>query len=355
MRIFSDNNTEAFFKLLGAGLWENEVRLSAIGEIDFKKVYLLAEEQSVVGLIAAGMEHTKDVKIPQADVLTIVGSTLQLEQRNAAMNRFVVKLFSKLENAGIKSVLIKGQGVAQCYERPQWRACGDVDLLLSEDNYNKAKDYLLPLANNSKPERQYSKELGLNISSWLVELHGTQRTGLSNRIDKEVDSVQKAIFYNGSVRSWMDERTQVFLPSVDEDVFLVFTHFVKHFYKEVIGLRQICDWCRLLWTYRDKINTGLLEKRIRKAGLMTEWRAFAAMAVDYLGMPVEAMPLYKDGWRWRKKGRRIAHFIIKGGNKGRWKSALANFKVFPLKTIIYLPGILFDTTWLKVRERVFKI
>ena len=90
MRIFSDNNTEAFFKLLGAGLWENEVRLSAIGEIDFKKVYLLAEEQSVVGLIAAGMEHTKDVKIPQADVLTIVGSTLQLEQRNAAMNRFVV-------------------------------------------------------------------------------------------------------------------------------------------------------------------------------------------------------------------------------------------------------------------------
>ena len=60
--------------------------------------------------------------------------------------------------------------------------------------------------------------------------------------------------------------------------------------EEGVGLRQVCDWCRLLWTYKDSLNYGLLEQRIKRAGLMSEWKAFGAYAVDYLGMPVEAIP-----------------------------------------------------------------
>lgn len=33
-------------------------------------------------------------------------------------------------------------------------------------------------------------------------------------------------------------------------------------------------------------------------GALGEWRAFAALAVEYLGMPVEAMPLYSPSARW---------------------------------------------------------
>ena len=84
----------------------------------------------------------------------------------------------------------------------------------------------------------------------------------------------------------------LFLPSPDNDVFFLFTHFIKHFYKEGMNLRQICDWCRLLWTFKDSLNRGLLEKRIRKVGLMSEWKAFAALAVDSFGMPAETMPMY---------------------------------------------------------------
>lgn len=62
-------NTEAFFALLRAGLWETEVRLSSSDIIDFKEVLRVAEEQSVVGLLAAGIEHVQDFRIPQADVL----------------------------------------------------------------------------------------------------------------------------------------------------------------------------------------------------------------------------------------------------------------------------------------------
>lgn len=37
------------------------------------------------------------------------------------------------------------------------------------------------------------------------------------------------------------------------------------------------------------INVGLIEARLKEMGLISVWKAFA---VEYLGMPGEAMPLY---------------------------------------------------------------
>ena len=310
------NSQDSFFSLVRAGLWETEVRLSAFDNIDYPQVLSLAEEQSVVGLVAAGLEHVTDVKVPRADVLQCVGKALQLEQRNAAMNQFIEVLIQKMQAKSISAVLVKGQGIAQCYEKPLWRACGDVDLLLSDDNYERAKALLRPFASVVETEGEYQKHLSLTINSWVVELHGSLRTQLSPRVDRMIDKTQEAVFSGGQVRAWLNRSTQVFLPSADNDVVFIFTHFLKHFFKGGLGLRQICDWCRLLWTYRDKIDVLLLEEWLRKAGLMTEWEAFGAFAVEFLGMPGEAMPLYDGGSRWERKARRIKDFVLMSGNFG---------------------------------------
>ena len=49
-----DTSTLAFLSLAKAGLWEENVELSRYGEVDWQIVYRLSEEQSVVGLAAAG-------------------------------------------------------------------------------------------------------------------------------------------------------------------------------------------------------------------------------------------------------------------------------------------------------------
>ena len=311
-----DKNQHAFFELLRGGLWEKDVWLSTYDSIDYSEIQRLAEEQSVVGLVAAGLEHVEDVKLPKEDLLQFIGQTLQLEQRNKAMNNFVAGLVEKLRNEDVYSLLLKGQGIAQCYERPLWRACGDVDLFLSEDNYKKAKAVLAPLASSIEEENNYTKHFGMTINSWEVELHGNLRSELYKKIDRELDKVKDDVFFGGNVRSWANGSTQVFLPSANNDVVYVFTHILQHFFKGGIGLRQICDWCRLLWTYKDSIKQDLLEKRIRKMGLMSEWRAFAALAVDNLGMPAEAIPLYSNSNKWSKKGKRILGFVFETGSFG---------------------------------------
>ena len=350
---FQQKSIQATFELVRAGLWEKESQLLQFGKIDYGEVLIIAEEQALTGLVTAGLEYVSDVKVPKEILLQFIGESLQIEQRNKDMNMFLAKLIEKLRKEDIYAILLKGQGIAQCYEKPLWRVSGDVDLLMSNDNFEKAKNSLLPLAANHKQERYYSKELNMTINQWSVELHGSQRTGLSSSIDREIDVVQKDIFYGGNVRSWQNGKTTIFLPSADNDVFFVFTHFLKHFFKEGgVTLRQICDWCRLLWTYREQLDSSLLESRIKKVGLISEWRAFAAVAVDYLGMPVEAMPLYRKDKKWSKKADKIIAFILKGGEWRKLQDSLIVWRIFPLSTLRFAPGILLNVNWLKIKERL---
>lgn len=353
----------AFFELVKAGLWEKEARLSRFNNIGFTTVYGMSEEQSVVGLVAAGLEHVQDVKVPKDIALSFAGTALQLEQRNLAMNDYVARLILKLRKQGINALLVKGQGIAQCYEKPLWRAAGDVDLLLSKDNYEKAKDYLLPQAMSAEKEYSYLKHIGMTLDEeYVVELHGALHSRLSRRVDRVIDEAQKSVFYGGNVRSWAIGSTTVYLPAPNEDVIFIFTHFLRHFFFEGIGLRQICDWCRLLWTYKDSLDYGLLESQIRKMGLMSEWKAFAAFAVKWLDMPAEAMPLYSADSKWARKGDKICAFVMQVGNLGhkqrrnyrgqaylvrkfrsfwgRLCDMLRHFSIFPMDSVLFFGGVI---------------
>ena len=360
-------NQLVFFELLRAGLWKKEARLSQYKDIDYSAIMKLAEEQFVVGLITAGLEYVSDVKVPKEVLLQFIGSTLQIEQQNKAMNEFVAWIIDLLRKQDVYSLLVKGQGIAQCYEKPLWRASGDVDLYLSESYYQKAKSFLAPLASNVEKEDEKRLHLGMTINSWIVELHGTMHSDYSIKVNKGLDDVHRCVFYGGEVRSWDNGGVTILLPSADNDVIIIFTHILQHFFVEGIGLRQICDWCRLLWTYRDKIDMRLLEKRLKYMGLMSNWKAFAALAVDWLGMPAEEMPLYNKSRSWKEKGNRIIVLILDTGNFGhnrdmsykqtdtyfvrlaksfnrRNKDAFRQFMIFPLDTLrmwwkMFLMGI----------------
>lgn len=354
-----DNNQQAFFALVRVGLWETEARLVPYGDVDYSVIYQLAEEQSVVGLVLAGIERLKsanaNIDLDQELLLQWIGEVQIIEQQNLTMNEFVAKLITKLRNADVYTILVKGQGIAQCYEKPLWRSSGDVDLLLSESNYERAKEVLIPQAVEVEHEFKAFKHLGMTMEGGIiVELHGTMHSRISRRIDRGIDDAQRDVFYGGNVRSWVNKGTSVFLPAPNDDVIFIFTHILNHYFIDGIGLRQICDWCRSLWTYLSELDMRLLDTRIRKMGLMTEWKAFGAFAVEYLGMPVEAMPFYDS--RFKAKGAKIMAFVLESGNFGhnrqrkhsdsyvgnkalalchKFKNFRRHLNVFPLDSVIF--------------------
>ena len=357
-------NIEAFFALLRAGLWEKGVQLSSHGQIDFSVIFKLAEEQCVGGLIAAGLEQIEDITPIKKDVLPFMKRVIVLERRNTAMNQFIAEITKEMIKSGISSVLLKGQGVAQCYSRPLWRYSGDIVFLFDEKNFDKAKVFFLSLTSSVESDQDKVSELDVIIGSWSVELHGSLHCRLTKKIDKQLDDIQRRCFNEGSVRAWNNDSVDVLLPAPNEDVIVIFTHFLKHFYKGGLGLRQICDWCRLLVCYQADIDIALLINRLHSMHLCSEWKAFAAYVVDYLDMPVESMPLYDSSNKWRRKAYRIHKFIMEVGNFGhnrdysyyvkypyiirkaisfKWRvvDALRHFFIFPLNSICFFLNIVY--------------
>ncbi len=323
-----------FFSLLRAGLWEQNPGIPAEEPIDFEALFKVAEEQSVLGVVTAGIEHLEGREVSKYEVKDFMWQVIYLDDRNASMNAFIADLFKRLEGEGIRAMLVKGQGIAQCYERPMWRMSGDIDLLLDADNYLKAKAFLCPLAEKVSEEQVGKKHLGMYLGPWHLELHGTMRTGLPGRANAVIDRVQQDCM-DGDVRLWRNGDIDIPLPGPTNDALLIFTHFLTHFFYGGIGLRQVCDWCRLLWTYRDSIDRGHIEDLVRQTGLVSEWKAFAAFAVDNLGLPVEAMPLYDASPVWQRKARRIHSFIMETGNFGhnRDKSYYSKYPYLVYKAI----------------------
>ena len=334
-------------------------------------MYQLAQEQSVQGLVLQGIDWFKvqgsKFNIPQVLLLQWIGEVQVIDQRNKEMNAFIAELIEKLRKADIYALLVKGQGIAQCYEKPLWRCSGDIDLYLSEENYQKAKLFLMPLATSVEEEYIREKHLGLTIDGWVVELHGRLYCGLSSRIERELDDIYVDTFNGGNVRSWNNNGVQVFQLGIENDVFYVFTHILQHFYKEGVGLRQICDWCRLMWTYRDKMDVQKLKSRLKQAGIMSEWKAFYALSSKYIGMLdlFQGSSLMVHDSRYDKKADRIMEFILKSGNMGhnrnmshfskypylirkfvsmgrRISDLINHTSIFPLDSLRFFPRIMFN-------------
>ena len=348
--------------MLKAGLWEQDIRLLPYGSINYQEIFRLAQAQSITGLVTAGLEHAKDIKVPQESVFPFMSVVLSIEQQNAAMNHFIVEMIGKLREEGINSVLLKGQGIAQCYERPLWRASGDVDLFLDKEGFERAKIFFRPLVSKFDPDNEFAKSINMQYDSWIVEIHANQYTGISSKIDKVLDEIHEDIFKNQDTRLWQNGSVNIDLPSADNDVLLVFTHILKHLYKGGIGLRQICDWVRLLWTYKDSIDISLLKKRLEDMQLTTIWKAFGSLAVNILGIDSVAMPFYDSSQRWEKKSERLLSFILTTGNMGhnrdtsyygrypylirkmislyiRIKDVICLSRIFPLDSLRFLYGI----------------
>lgn len=310
--------TEIFFELLRAGLWEREAHCTSFEGANFDELFRITKEQSMFGPVVAGMEHVEDRSAIKQHIRPFASKVVKIEKRNTLMNKFIGVLFEKMRAAGILAMLVKGQGIAQCYAKPMYRASGDVDLLLDEENYRKAIPLFTSMAEKIREEDHSKLHFAMVIEGWEVELHGTLRGDTLRRVDKVIDETQANAFSSTSL-IWNNGGIEIPVPQPDDNVIFVFTHIIQHFFDIGIGLRQICDWCRLMWIYRDSIDVSLLKSRLQRMKLMTEWKAFAAFAVDYLGMPADAMPLYSPSEKWKRKAARIATLIIKWGNLGHNK------------------------------------
>ena len=349
-----------FFALLRSGLW-NEVpeRAPFVGGTDWEALHDLAYRQTVTPLVTDGINRLPKELLPAEPerLDPFLGDLMATANRNRVLDAFIPKLFDALE--GIPVVLVKGQSLALDYPDPERRQPGDIDLLLLPSSYETAKDILLPKATKVLDEEKEIWHQGMRFRSVEVEIHGSISTLMSRKLDRKLAALLEEQFDGRPFPAVSIGGAEIPVPDADFNAVYIFVHFIQHYWSGGVGLRQLVDWMTFVTVHKRDIHPVVLEVRLKDLGLLRLWKVFTGFAQEYLGCPVEKLPLAAAPDPG--KNARIWRYIRRCGNFGKnvdrsrgeesylvrkvhslWRLVVADrlrhFRVFPQESVRFFLG-----------------
>lgn len=308
---------QPFLELLRAALWNRQADASLFsGHTNWEAIMLLAKKQTVTGLVAeAAMKLPTDLQPPTAigtKMRSVVTTNIRM---HSLLNRILADAVTLFAANDIPTILFKGQGVALNYPEPILRMCGDIDLYVGKELYNKACAVADTWGKKNENGTESEKHYHFKHGHAVVELHRIAETLPLPWRNARFQKWTHKHLHEGALRWVMIGGTEVLLPPVQFDALYVFNHLWHHFSEgSGIGLRQLCDWVRYLHTFRQEIDHTTLKHDLRAFGLWKPWRIIGCIAVDVLGLPVTEFPFYTS--RYISKANKVLDMIQVGGNFG---------------------------------------
>ena len=309
---------EQFFALVQAGLWGTAPEATLFDQdTDWETLYKTARAQALMGIVLDGVQALPaDCRPPRGLYLKWCNTLWQIEEKNRLLNRELANVYTLCRAAGIEPVLLKGQGVAQNYREPLHRQCGDIDLYIGEADYARVNALLRAEAVGEHEENH--KHTSIEWHGVTIENHRVL-TRLSapladRRLQREI-----AAWHNAPhrCRRLQVGDTEVTLPPQAFEVVYILMHSALHFLNEGIGLRQVCDWAALLHHRQSSIDRTEVARLLHAFGLTRAAKVFGVVAVEYLRLPKECLPIPYDE-RDLPTGRWLMDDIWQGGNFGQF-------------------------------------
>lgn len=282
---------QQFFTLVQSGLWGTKADAGLFDEhTNWAQLYQSARAQALMGIVIDGIQSLPAEKHPPRMLyLKWCNTLLQIEEKNRLLNRELANVYALCRANGVEPVLLKGQGVAQNYRNPLHRQCGDIDLFTGKGNYAKVNKLLLP--DVTRIDEENFKHVGFEWHGVTIENHRVLNTlnapAANKRFQAEIDRWHRM----GETRKLQVGDCMASVPPLTFDTVYILIHSVLHALNEGIGLRQICDWACLLHHHKDTLDKEAVRMLLREYGLEKAARIFGTVAVKYLGLPIECIPL----------------------------------------------------------------
>ena len=307
---------KVFFSILRSALWGTPVEVPD-GFSQWSTIMKLAKSQALMGLVGDVLLTRSEIRdrLSAKAVEKLQEIPMTTMGMHAQMNIALQLLVLTLCKAGIEPVLLKGQGLSKYYPTPELRQCGDIDIYVGEENYEKAYDAILPIVSeiDDKSKIWNWMHFDAKIGTVMVEVHQKADYMSSRRGDK----IYRGFMLNGLSKDLCSMRfgdVDVMTPNDTYNAFYVFYHLWRHFSTSGVGLRQFCDWACFLHTHVGKLDLPYLKKMLEDLGFMKPWQVFGCFLVKDLGLPEEEFPFYNK--KYVSKVDRVREYVMTDGNFG---------------------------------------
>ena len=337
------------FEILRGELWGTKLSFSQLSHTEFEELMEMAGEQTVTGLVGDCLIKN-NIKLEREDALGLYAKMKAIEKANAWVNENLVSFVNFMERKGIDYIIVKGQVAGSFYPNPNARMSGDVDLYFVGDNYQKIKSLVEQRLGKQLSKLSDGKHVEFEVNGVIFELHD-KLSRLATRkhqaywdqmIDNAILEGTDTVIINGK---------EIKTLSATYNAMYIFVHLFYHMTASGVGLRQLCDWARVLNNLNDNVNDNenLLNTKakrdkdfndnrtpslnredlggsLKELGYFKAYKAMGAFLVEYLGLPEEQFPFAlteKD----RKWVETIKKNILKRGNFGRTGRKVKNLGV----------------------------
>lgn len=252
----TDSIWNTFLTLLRAGLWEQDLQLSAVPDKEgWEQVLELGRGQAVMGLLLRGLAHLPFEQRPPEQFAPVLQAWEEAFFRaNARYARVQAELLAQLTTSGLHPVVQKGSEAAKYYSDPSVRQVGDIDLFLPEGEFQRARA-LFPDARRASDGAIVATRDGVT-----VELHP---------------------------RYYDVHLSPAKLPEIGSpcgEILLLSSHIFKHAMGFGLGCKQLCDLAVALARLDGKYDKNELHEALRHAGLLRWHTLLCSLLVADFGL-----------------------------------------------------------------------
>ena len=214
-----------------------------------------------------------------------------------------------LENERISFLFLKGISLAKYYDEEYLRYSSDIDIIVEENNYEKAKDLLIE--NGYKLVVYASNELTLSKSGVSIDLHCKY-----SKYEENIENMFEDVDYSNKNHELSNEHKYLFL----------IAHLSKHLREVYISTQFLIDlyYVNKLDLDREYINNKLHKAKLDKLNIET------LKVIDYLvnDNSNELTKKYCDFLFNVANNKGIENMVLVGsGNKNRVGYVIS--RVFP--------------------------
>ena len=277
---FSLSN-KAVFELvkIGIGTSRNDFDFSKLTDDDWKYVFNECKLHSIALLCFDAIATLKNY-IPK-DIYTewfklAIALTTKSQRSLESQNRLV----NMLETNDIPYIILKGFASAYYYPNYEKRSFGDVDFLISINDWDKAQQFFLKNGYSMDLEH-HSYHTSFRNNNDYFEMH-KQIAGVP--VNEYGDPIREYLV--GAVERYVELDSPKFRKPTDSlHAVILALHTLHHLLSKGIGLRHLCDWaCFVNKTYDDSFWTDELLNVFNKFGIFNFVQTLTYTVVKYLGV-----------------------------------------------------------------------
>lgn len=224
------------------------------------------------GAVNAGMEISDEWK----KYITVSAFR---NQKNLQVQSMIL---ASLKEADIPCAIIKGSTVSVNYPEPMLRTLGDIDVLVSVDNYDRAVDILCGDKYEDESSEGHQFHYKYTIQGVAVEIHKSVTEYTNDEYGEKIKT-----FMDNALNKVVEKQIDEFIfPSLTNEyqAATLLLHTQRHFFENRLPIRMLCDWAMFVQSVGAEEWDAIVYPFISKMGLDSICDALTATCNAYLGI-----------------------------------------------------------------------